>query len=1383
MGAYRLGTSSVSTERGAAMTPDKLPTVPRQRRGALIAVLVAVAALMAALSAQLLVQPRAIGALPERVQLNVGAKADYGGWGTYMMEIGGNRAFCVQPHKTTPPSGQYATAPLDAPSGKDDLVRAMLYFGYGGPGYDASIWPKSWPLEGDPEMTQARLYALTHLTASYAWLGDMGTTLYRVWPDRAQWFYKNLFGVNDKGATVNANAPYLRIAAHVDEVPDSFQAFEVHTGNNDQIIVGWRIGCDVTFTKTSANASVTSGGSPYSLEGAEYDIYEQATQRKVASITTDRNGRAELTLEPDTSYYAIETKAPAGFVLNNDPVRFKTDGGSVSVTLPDEPQTVSILVRKKDAAAGDVPQSGTSLAGATFEIAYPSDEGTKTMSVTTDEKGLATAEGIPLGQIAVKETTAPEGYKLDPRPRVYTVRPAEQTVAVVELDTENDFLEKVIAFDIEISKFTETMDGEGTGIKKPAAGVRFEIVSNTTGKATAVIETDEDGVASTADPDCIPSIPARIGGREASPGPWFGEGERVEGISGALPYDAAGYTVREVAETVPEGFEKVDDWTISAEEIADGACLRYIVNNHSLNTRLTIVKTDAASGQTVPLQGFSFQILDEAGDPVTLTSWYPNRVDLDTFTTDGTGSVTLPEKLEAGTYFIHETAVRAPYLLGEDVEFSVSADGTADKVTSIRYYNKQATGAVSVVKSDSETGEALVGAEFDIRAAENIVSPDGAVQATEGETVAHAITGGDGIAVAEGLPLGSGTARYTLVETKAPDGYTLDETPHEVELSWKDGSTPVVKTRVEVQDSPSNLTVDKDLTGTDQAVPGAVFALWNSADERTASLDDGMGIIGFAGLEADEVRLVARSNDEQDAYSPSAEGDLVTCPLPFGEYSVEMRDADGAWQECGTATLEEAVARTTVAAHEGSAYALPVLLAHNADVRIAVTDENGTAAFRKLVQGSYRLSEVQEPAGYLPSHEIACIKVDGKGTVSPDRVDIDNDTTRVEISKRSVTGQDELPGASLSILDEQGDEIDSWVSGTEPHLVTGLEPGTYVLVETFAPKTHETSDSVTFTVEETGSVQRVEMRDEPIKVTGQVDKRQEVATPVAEDLFPSPSDAQPQREPGQYSYSVDFRNASSTWVDEFTVTDRIDAAEKGIAHLTSIVTPQAFEDFDGKLNVWYKTDRMTENDGTAANATLSDNHENPWLDDADAMAQDKDGDGRILEYDGWRLWAEGISATDRTELAVADLGLAEDECVIAVRLEYGRVEKGFSSRTELWDRDGLKNEHDDVDNVPVSYDETFATGDGKSCEHAPLILNMTAGQGYADGVELENSARVDLYRNGGGDDLESHDEDEVRQEPRVPMGDIPQTGVMGIGVGSALVATALVGLYILKRRM
>ena len=88
-----------------------------------------------------------------------------------------------------------------------------------------------------------------------------------------------------------------------------------------------------SFQKQSANAAITSENDTYRLDGARFDIYESAGDKRVGSIQMDSSGRAQATLLPNTAYYLVETKAPAGYIPRSDRIAFSTgnDGGNVVI--------------------------------------------------------------------------------------------------------------------------------------------------------------------------------------------------------------------------------------------------------------------------------------------------------------------------------------------------------------------------------------------------------------------------------------------------------------------------------------------------------------------------------------------------------------------------------------------------------------------------------------------------------------------------------------------------------------------------------------------------------------------------------------------------------------------------------------------------------------------------------------------------------------------------------------------------------------------------------------------------------------------------------------------------------------------------------------------
>ena len=89
-----------------------------------------------------------------------------------------------------------------------------------------------------------------------------------------------------------------------------------------------------------------------------------------------------------------------------------------------------------------------------------------------------------------------------------------------------------------------------------------------------------------------------------------------------------------------------------------------------------------------------------------------------------------------------------------------------------------------------------------------------------------------------------------------------------------------------------------------------------------------------------------------------------------------------------------------------------------------------------------------------------------------------NDYTKVDVSKVDITSGEELPGATLRIVDADGNVVEEWVSGDEPHRIEMLAPGWYTLVETMAPEGYLVANDVRFEVLATGEVQTVVMSDE-----------------------------------------------------------------------------------------------------------------------------------------------------------------------------------------------------------------------------------------------------------------------------------------------------------------
>ena len=248
--------------------------------------------------------------------------------------------------------------------------------------------------------------------------------------------------------------------------------------------------------------------------------------------------------------------------------------------------------------------------------------------------------------------------------------------------------------------------------------------------------------------------------------------------SKSLPYGL--YVVHQTAGA--EGQKFVPDFSVFISE--HGKTYYFILNNPTFTSLIRFEKRDAESGEIIPLAGTSVKIRNaDTGEWVVQHINYPSPMDIDTFVTDSTGTLMLPEALGFGNYELYEQQSPWGYVLDDEpVPFVV--DGTQDVVT-VTKYNTVQKGTITVHKEGevfshvAEAGglyqpqyevQGQPGAVYDITALEDIVTPDGVVHAKAGELVATLTTGSDGTATSEPLYLG----RYQVSERTAPAGMVLD---------------------------------------------------------------------------------------------------------------------------------------------------------------------------------------------------------------------------------------------------------------------------------------------------------------------------------------------------------------------------------------------------------------------------------------------------------------------------------------------------------------------------------------------------------------------------------------------------------------------------------
>lgn len=154
-----------------------------------------------------------------------------------------------------------------------------------------------------------------------------------------------------------------------------------------------------------------------------------------------------------------------------------------------------------------------------------------------------------------------------------------------------------------------------------------------------------------------------------------------------------------------------------------------------------------------------------------------------------------------------------------------------------------------------------------------------------------------------------------------------------------------------------------------------------------------------------------------------------------------------------------------------------------------ITDNTGKLVFKELKVGIYllRVTDYNEYEYVEPTLiSIPTYDEDVQNSMNFDVTVIPKHTPfKVSVSKQDITDHKELEGAHLQVTDEKGNIVDEWISGKEPHMIQNLFCNhTYTLTETIAPKNYKVAQSINFTVEESGKIQKVIMYDElmPVKV-------------------------------------------------------------------------------------------------------------------------------------------------------------------------------------------------------------------------------------------------------------------------------------------------------------
>lgn len=770
------------------------------------------------------------------------------------------------------------------------------------------------------------------------------------------------------------------------------------------------------------------------LAGATFEI-RTAGGSHVANVTTGINGYANLANLTPGSYVVQEVKAPAGHLKDPYPQTFEVkedDAGRVYTLIFDDSATIKLYLVKHDR------QTNAPLDGAEYRVSL--SNGTVIEDkVVTDRNGIAlvTGEGLGEGTYYIDELRPPAGYLIDEeRVSVYIKDGEVKTVdlydsmpggiRLLKLDAatraplENAEFELYTLDSRFMNRYTTGSDGYfkvsslDPGyyyLKESRAPEGYQLDTE-----WRRVEVKEFGVTDVVwTNSSLSSLTIQKIDRETKQPVKDAEYE-VRTLDGTLvsrvTTDSSGVAVTSKLE---EGY-----YSVSESKSPDGYYLntesRIVRINANVPAKIT-VEDQAMKGAVVtkldaednrPLSGAVFE-LRTLGNEL-----------LESYTTDGSGTFTT-RALEPSHYYLVEVKAPEGYLLGgEPILFEVEEG----KAPSIIVHNRKAS-SIGVFKTDSATGAPVANAEY-------------ALKDEDGNILELITTDNAGWAYTTRQRPG----RYTIVETRAPSGYSLDETEHKVKL--EEGKPAILRLSDDPDTSLAIVKVDKS---TRALLAGAVFEL---------RYDTGHGDCTFIGT-----------------YTTDSTGRVVTEPLTPGFYMIKEVSAPAGYavleeevrycvktgvtnevviedQMLGVLTLRKLDSRTNKPI-PGAVF--KVETATHSLVGLYESDANGEAVITGITEGTYIVTETVAPPGYsLSANPQAVVVVEYGKNNYVDFQDAENASLLIDL--RDVMSGEYLSGGKFTVT-RCSDNTIIYESATDVAgsiVVGNLTPGKYIVTQTFAPE-------------------------------------------------------------------------------------------------------------------------------------------------------------------------------------------------------------------------------------------------------------------------------------------------------------------------------------------
>ena len=760
----------------------------------------------------------------------------------------------------------------------------------------------------------------------------------------------------------------------------------------------------------------------------------------------DLDGAAsEKFVKQQDVYYVKEVVVPDGYRDDGKVWEVKPDYGSFdTMEMTNTPIRCDVSVDKKDKETSD-PQGDARLSGATYglyaleTVNYPDGRGIVSYAGNDNITSTAGTDfystGTPANAGALLATV-----KTDEAGNFNFGNLYYGKYYIQEFEPSEGYLLDETKYEVDYSKEPNTHQNISVTrhVVETVKKQPFEIIK----VSTDGDDTETDYVEGAEFTVKLQSEIDKVGWDAAKVYDTLVTDEKGYACSKELPYGT--YLVKETK--VPHNLYKTDDFTVGVTEDSRTPQRYRILNDAPFKAYIRMVKKDAESGNTICLSGVTFKIRNTDTDEYVEQKVGKDKVS--EFTTDDSGTITTPLKLKYGNYQVEEITAPDGYLISEeefpfvvekDGAVKVEEDSDGDPVIEVVIEDTPVKGSISITKA----GEVLTGTEYDTivdRIMSAIDQEDRSLDFIyEEQNLAGAV--------------------FQLIT--AEDIYTPD---HQKDENGK-------RTLEMINGVPASA--------------GAVVATLTTDENGEASIEDlPLGKYQVVEIEAPKGFVLCEEPFPVELTYKDDHTDVVYGNADFVNERVKTKLS---------VIKTDGVTKNPVEGATYGVFAKEDILDVNGEVAVkadtmvdtAVTTASGQAIFAAdLPLANYYVKEVESPEGYVMDdtvYDVDFTYKDPLTAVLEKEITVEETPIIVEVSKTDITTGKELKGATLEVIDSDGEVYASWVTDGKPHQLEAIPAGDYTLKETASPYGYLIANEVEFTVEETGEIQKVAMSDERVK--------------------------------------------------------------------------------------------------------------------------------------------------------------------------------------------------------------------------------------------------------------------------------------------------------------